>query len=193
MRALPECGCEALEKKMKDLLSMVSCPQTVGWTATNSAKIWLCSSARSEPRIQQLPQRTAPLWGQRPTFAPWEPKICSTVSRGLEHSPWKVKEKEYSFGGGKITLSLPLIIETATNTLVEDIPVYYAPSYFKSCVTYNADFFGRKVAKNRMKVWGLSVMPEEGLHLEISLLQAISPLSQKLCPTRVRGGLLKLS
>lgn len=128
------------------------------------------------------------------------PNLCSLGAKdllhgkqGLEHSPWKVKEKEYSFGGGKITLSLPLIIETATNTLVEDIPVYYAPSYFKSCVTYNADFFGRKVAKNRMKVWGLSVMPEEGLHLEISLLQAISPLSQKLCPTRVRGGLLKLS
>ncbi|XP_022443219.1 RAS guanyl-releasing protein 1 isoform X4 [Delphinapterus leucas] len=56
-------------------------------------------------------------------------------------------------------------------------------------VTHNADFLGRKVAESTMKVCGLRVKPGKGLHLEVSLLQTISPQSPELCPIVTRGGL----
>ncbi|XP_019790829.1 RAS guanyl-releasing protein 1 isoform X1 [Tursiops truncatus] len=51
------------------------------------------------------------------------------------------------------------------------------------------DFLGRKVAESTMKVCGLRVKPGKGLHLEVSLLQTISPQSPELCPIVTRGGL----
>lgn len=114
-------------KKVKDFLTRVSFPQTVGWTATNNAKIWLCLSARSEPRTQQLPQRTAPLWGQLLTFAHWEPKICSTVSRRWNFPLVKWNGKDKVSREERLPLSFPFLIDiTSTDTTVEDMPVYYA-------------------------------------------------------------------
>nr|XP_030698945.1 RAS guanyl-releasing protein 1 isoform X1 [Globicephala melas] len=49
------------------------------------------------------------------------------------------------------------------------------------------DFLGRKVAESTMKVCGLRVKPGKGLHLEVSLLQTISPQSPELCPIVTRG------
>lgn len=40
-----------------------------------------------------------------------------------------------------------------------------------------------------MKVCSLRVKPGKGLHLEVSLLQTISPQSPELCPIVTRGGL----
>ncbi|XP_024588285.1 RAS guanyl-releasing protein 1 isoform X2 [Neophocaena asiaeorientalis asiaeorientalis] len=51
------------------------------------------------------------------------------------------------------------------------------------------DFLGRKVAESTMKVCSLRVKPGKGLHLEVSLLQTISPQSPELCPIVTRGGL----
>jgi hypothetical protein len=96
-----------MERKVKDL-TRISCPQIVGWTATNSAKTWWYLSARSERRTQQLLQRTAPLWDQCPAFAHWEPKTYSMVSRLWEFFSWNKRRSvleqgrltHYSFSSG---------------------------------------------------------------------------------------------